>query len=126
MVLAIVAAERYRRVRPPSVTRGQMPPLSLLKPLHGNDEGLYENLRSFFEQEYADFEILFADSRTRREDRAVPVARRLMAEYPAVAARLLIAGPSPAPNAKVHSLRCSAWRLKRAMICSSWRTATSG
>jgi ceramide glucosyltransferase len=104
MLLAIVAAERYRSVKPSSLTREQMPALSIFKPLHGYDEGLDENLRSFFAQNYPDFEILFAVES--EEDRAVPLVRRLIAEHPKVAARLVIAGPSPVPNAKVHSLRC--------------------
>ena len=37
------------------------------------------------------------------EDPAVLAVRRLIAEYPHIPARLVIAGPSPVPNAKVHS-----------------------
>src|SRR5580704_7041637 len=104
MLLAIVAAESYRSVVPPSLSTDQMPPLSILKPLHGDDEGLDENLRSFFKQDYPEFEILFAVES--EEDRAVPEVKRLIAEHPEIAARLVIAGLSPVPNAKVHSLRC--------------------
>ena len=103
-LLAIAAAERYRSVKPSSLEPGEMPPLSILKPLHGLDEGLDENLRSFFDQNYPAFEILFAVES--EEDRAVPVALRLIAEHPEIAARLVICGASPIPNAKVHSLRC--------------------
>ncbi len=104
MLLAIVAAERYRSVRPSLLPSDRMPVLSVLKPLHGHDEGLDENLRTFFEQDYPDFEILFAVES--EDDRAVPVVRRLIAEFPKITARLLIAGTSPIPNAKVYSLRC--------------------
>jgi ceramide glucosyltransferase len=103
MLLAIAAAEHYRSVKPPYLSRDRMPALSILKPLHGYDEGLDENLRSFFRQDYPKFEILFAVES--EEDRAVPVVRRLIEEHPKVTARLVIAGPSPVPNAKVHSLR---------------------
>ncbi len=41
-----------------------------------------ENLRSYYEQNYANFEILFAVRW--QSDPAVPVVQRLMAEYPAV------------------------------------------
>jgi ceramide glucosyltransferase len=104
MLLAILAAERYRSVKPPSLSPARMPALSVLKPLHGYDEGLDENLRSFFVQDYPEFEILRAVES--EEDRAVPVVRRLIAEHPEIAVRLVIAGPPPLPNAKVHSLRC--------------------
>ncbi len=103
-VLAIVAAQRYRSAKPPVVPPDHMPPLSVLKPLHGLDEGLEHNLRSFFEQDYAAFEILFAVET--EEDAAVAVARKLIRDYPRIPAQLFVAGPSPVPNAKVHSLRC--------------------
>jgi len=91
-----------------------MPAVSVLKPLHGYDEGLEENLRSFFVQDYPEFELLFAVES--EQDRAVPVVRRLMAEHPKIAARLLIAGVSPVPNAKVHSLRCMLAESRHGLI----------
>jgi len=77
--------------------------ISVLKPLAGADLGLAENLRSFFEQQYAGpWEILFA-VRT-AADAAVPIVEKLRAEYPHVASRLLFVGEPPYANAKVWSL----------------------
>jgi ceramide glucosyltransferase len=99
-VLIVVAAWRYKSVRPPEAK--WMPPISVLKPLAGVDEGLADNLRSFFEQEYPDFEILFA---VRVEtDPAVAVVDELRREFPGVPARIIITGEPPYPNAKVYSL----------------------
>ena len=98
--LAIVASARYLSVRR-RASNGR-PPVSVLKPLAGLDEGLEENLRTFFELDYPEYEILFA---VRREtDASVPVVRKLCAEYPAVPARLLIVGEPLYPHAKIHSL----------------------
>jgi ceramide glucosyltransferase len=58
-------------------------PISVLKPLSGAEERLEQNLRSFFLQQYQDFEILFAVRRA--DDPAVAVVEKLRAEYPAVA-----------------------------------------
>ena len=99
-VLTVIAALRYRAVRPPKLN--STTPISVLKPLAGVDEGLEENLRTFFEQDYPSFEILFA---VRSEkDPAVPIVERLRGEYPAVPSRLLTTGEPPYPNAKVFSL----------------------
>lgn len=107
-LLAVIAAElyraeRYRTCKTPACSETEMPPVSVLKPLHGKDEGLAENLRSFFEQDYPAFEILLAVESA--DDPAADVVRELMGQYPSAAVRLVIAGPSPFPNAKVHSLR---------------------
>jgi len=99
-VLTVIAALRYRAVRP-AATR-TFPPISLLKPLVGVDEGLAVNLASFFEQEYPAFEILFAVRDP--ADAAVKVVEKLAAQYPEVPARLIVTGEPPYPNAKVYSL----------------------
>jgi len=99
-VLTVVSAWRYRAVVPPAAR--SIPPISVLKPLAGIDDGLEENLASFFKQDYAEFEILFA-VRT-AQDAAVPLVEKLRARYPAVASRLLVTGEPPYANAKVYSL----------------------
>ncbi|HVH50188.1 MAG TPA: hypothetical protein VM781_00870, partial [Candidatus Bathyarchaeia archaeon] len=38
----------------------QMPPVSVLKPVHGAETRLKENVESFFRQDYPQYEILFA------------------------------------------------------------------
>lgn len=78
-------------------------PITVLKPLCGADEALEENLRTFFEQDHPDFELVFGIEG--RDDAALPIAVRLIAEYPAVAARLVVhAGESMVPNPKVRNL----------------------
>jgi ceramide glucosyltransferase len=98
--MAITAALRFREVRPPELKGAQ--PISVLKPLAGVDDGLDQNLRSFFEQKYGDFEILFAVRSGK--DPAVALVEKLRAEYPAVRSQLIITGEPPYPNAKVYSL----------------------
>jgi ceramide glucosyltransferase len=99
-VMTVIAALRYRSVRPLRVKDG--PPVSILKPLSGVDDGLEENLRTFFEQDYAQFEILFAVRAAK--DPAIHVVERLCARYPHICARLIVTGEPPYPNAKVFSL----------------------
>lgn len=100
-VLVMLAARRYLSVAPPAP--GTRPPMSILKPLCGHDEGLEENLRSFFEQDYPEYEVILGVHRS--EDPAVAVASRIIAEYSGrVSARLVVTGESPIPNAKAYSL----------------------
>jgi ceramide glucosyltransferase len=103
-VLAIVAAARYLHSGVPrSAALRDLPPVSVLRPLAGAEDNTEANLRSLFEQRYPHFEILL--SVHEESDPAADIARRLMAAYPRIAARLIIAGVSPFPNAKVWSLR---------------------
>jgi len=98
--MQVVAAQRYLSVRPPVLN--SVIPISILKPLAGMDLDLESNLRTFFEQEYPSFEILFA---VRNEvDPAAQVVSRLQKEYSHIPSRLVITGEPPYPNAKVFSL----------------------
>lgn len=99
-LLSVVAAFRYLSVRP--VPPDRYLPISILKPLAGLDADLESNLRSFFEQDYPSFEILFAVRDGR--DPAVDVVDRLRLAYPNIASRLVVTGEPPYPNAKVYSL----------------------
>ena len=81
-----------------------LPPLSVLKPLHGTEPGMERNLETFFEQDYPEFELLFC---ARQEsDPGLQLARKIGARYPQVDARYITCG-EPMPkfhNAKVYSL----------------------
>jgi ceramide glucosyltransferase len=88
-----------------------LPPVSLLKPLHGPEPGLENNLRGFFNQKYEvdgkpQYEILFCARDA--TDAGLAVARRLALEYPAVPVKFLSSGEPSAPNAKVCSLEVMA------------------
>ena len=99
-VLVAAAARNFLSQRRPASDRPL--PISVLKPLSGADEDLAVNLRSFFEQDRLDFEILFAVRAP--DDPAVRVVEALQAEFPRLPARLIITGEPPYPNAKVFSL----------------------
>jgi ceramide glucosyltransferase len=99
-LLSILAAQRYLAIRPAESQPSE--PISILKPLAGLDLDLESNLRTFFEQDYLAFEILFAVRDA--SDPAAEVVARLQREYPNVPSRLLFTGEPPYPNAKVYSL----------------------
>jgi ceramide glucosyltransferase len=73
-----------------------------MKPLRGAEVGLADNLRSFFQQQYPQFEILLAVPA--EEDGAHAIAQKVMAEFPQIDSRLIVTGETPRPNGKVHAL----------------------
>lgn len=100
-VLIAIAARRYLVVSPPALATP--PPISVLKPLCGQDDRLEENLRSFFTQDYSDYEILFAVHQL--DDPAVAVVEKVRREFPKRPKVQLIETRVPTvPNAKAHSL----------------------
>lgn len=82
-------------------------PISILKPLKGADEGLRENLRSFFTLDYPDYELIFSVAHS--TDPAVQIVNELISKYPNVRATFIIgdinAGPNPKVNNLIHSYK---------------------
>jgi ceramide glucosyltransferase len=77
-----------------------LPPVSVLKPVHGLEAQLKENIESFFRQDYPDYEILFAADTA--DDAALEVVREVSARYPNIRSRILVTG-TPWPNPVVYS-----------------------
>ncbi len=101
-VLTMIAAGQYLSVGRVSDLPSRRPPISVLKPLSGAEDELEQNLRCFFTQQYATYEILFAVRDP--SDPAVAVVEKLRAAYSAIPVRLIVTGEPPYPNAKVYSL----------------------
>ncbi len=113
--IGIVSTLRHTSRKPFSLPDDEYLPVSLLKPLKGIEEGLEDNLRSFFEQDYpAPIEIVFAV--TDPSDPALAVARRLAAEYPDVPTRFAFSDPDFGLNPKVANL-AGALRASRHALC---------
>ncbi len=96
-----------------TLTDAQLPFVSLLKPLHGLEPQLEENLESFFAQDYPDFEVLFAADTD--DDAALTVARRVMARHPERSSQIVVNGEPPWPNPPAYSFFCMA-KIARAEI----------
>jgi len=101
-VTAILAALRFFPRERARVLPNYAPPVSLLKPVRGVDFGSFENFSSFCHQDYPDYEILFAVNE--ESDPAVPLIRRLEAEFPARRIRLLVGAEQVGANRKVSKL----------------------
>ena len=105
--MAILAARRYTRnsrhvrAEAAAVAPEMLPPVTILKPVHGMEPRLEETLESFFRQDYPDFEIIFGARNG--HDQSLAVIAKLRARYPQVRSRVVISGDPSWPNAKVFS-----------------------
>lgn len=106
-MIAVASVRHLRRakaarIRAAEVRLSDLPAVTLLKPVHGSEPRLEENLESFFRQDYPDFEIIFGARDA--DNAALRVVERLKAKYPQVKARVVLSGEPEWPNAKVYSL----------------------
>src|SRR5437879_13276622 len=99
-LVALTAVVRYRQRRPS--TSDVAPPVTILKPLRGNDGQLYENLRSFCLQDYRNFEIVFGVRYL--HDPAVAIVERLRHEFPGLELKLVADSSTIGTNLKVSNL----------------------
>lgn len=108
LILALVGAARFRRdacrARASLPGDSHLPPVSVLKPVHGQEARLKENIESFFHQDYPNYEVLFAADEA--DDPALPVVREVCARYPQIPSRILVTGRPPWPNPPAYSFHC--------------------
>jgi ceramide glucosyltransferase len=98
-LLCVWAAARFmKRTQPASTFQ---PPVTVLKPIYGHDKGLEDNLLSLCRQDYSDFQIVM--SVQREDDPALPLLRRLAADYPD-RVTLVVKISEPVVNGKVQNL----------------------
>jgi ceramide glucosyltransferase len=109
LILAIVGVIRFRSEARRQIScapdDAHLPAISVLKPVHGLEAQLKENIESFFRQDYPDYEVLFAADEA--DDPALDVVREVCARYPNIRSRVLITG-TPWPNPVVYAFHCMA------------------
>ncbi len=101
-LLAVIAVLVWQRRRMPKESRPRLPPLTILKPLCGAEPSLYENLRSFCEQDYPEFQIVFGVLDP--ADAALSVVERLVAEFPSLPIDVVINSQLHGGNRKTSNL----------------------
>jgi ceramide glucosyltransferase len=97
---AAVAAVRFARL--PLLTAAERPPVTVMKPLHGAEPGLYENLHSFARQDYPLVQLVLGVGNAK--DSALPAARALIRDLPESDIALVIDTLVRGSNQKVASL----------------------
>jgi ceramide glucosyltransferase len=106
LVMVLTAARRFtarirerRRSAPPLVVH---PGVTMLKPIHGLEPRMEQNLEGYFRLNYSDYEIVFGCRG--HEDPGLSIVEKLRARYPNVKVRIVFSGEPQWPNAKVYSL----------------------
>ncbi len=100
LVGTAVAAVRF--ARHPLPTAAERPPVTVMKPLHGAEPGLYENLHSFAQQDYPVVQLVLGVGNAK--DSALPAARALIRDLPESDIALVIDARVRGSNQKVANL----------------------
>lgn len=86
------------------------PPVTVLKPVRNDDGQLHANLRSFCDQDYPAYEILFGVRNA--DDPAVAVIERLVREFPHLDLSCIVTGAPIGSNRKVSTLEALSRRAR--------------
>ena len=115
----LLRLNRSQRRRRGAADEAFTPPVSILKPLRGLDEGLEENLESFFRLDYptSAYEIIF--SFASEADPAYAPARRVADRHPEVQSTFVFDDREPGGNAKVNRLAAAMRYAKHRYILFS-------
>ena len=92
------------RIRAPRALRPVQPgsaPVSIVRPVCGVERFSEETLRSGFELDYPDYELIFCVARG--TDPIIPLVRKLMAAYPGIPSQVVIGDERISENPKLNN-----------------------
>lgn len=95
-------AVRWFTARRPHATTDTLPPVTVLKPVCGDEPMLEEAIASFCVQHYPDFQLVIGAARA--DDPAIEIARRLQARFPERDITVVVDPAWHGPNRKVANL----------------------
>lgn len=123
LVLALAGTAKFHRDakaqqrRARSIPDISLPAVSLLKPVHGMESRLRENIESFFHLDYPSYEILFAADL--EDNPALAVVREICSRYPNVPTKIVITGRPPWPNPPAYAFFRLAERAESNVLVTS-------
>lgn len=79
-----------------------LPPISILKPINGIENGIYENFVSYCNQDYPAYQVVFGLSNSK--DPAIDIVRKVMNTFPQKDIKLVICNDGIGANPKVNNL----------------------
>jgi len=101
LVLSAVITRKNMHATAPNILSME-PLISIFKPLKGLDDNLEENLRSYFKQDYAQYELIFGLQSA--VDPARMVVKKLKAEYPHISSLIVVNDFHIGLNPKINNL----------------------
>ncbi|MFQ5965313.1 MAG: bacteriohopanetetrol glucosamine biosynthesis glycosyltransferase HpnI [Candidatus Scalinduaceae bacterium] len=94
-----------------------LPPVSILKPINGIEDGIHENFISYCKQDYPAYQIIFGTSDYK--DPAIDVAKKIINEFPQKDIELVINNDSIGTNPKISNLNNMYKKAKHDIIVIS-------
>ncbi len=101
-VLCLAAAAVLLRSRPAAAWSGEWPAVTILKPVHGMEKDLRENLRTACRQDYPAFQVVFSVQRP--DDPALPLLHDLKREFGAERVTVAVESRRAGCNGKINNL----------------------
>jgi len=113
-IASVFFLRRLKRSAASKSSRGITPSVAVLKPIKGLDRCLYENLASFFRQDYPGYRIYF--TLENEADPARPTIERVCRDFPDIPAQIIVSKKSLGCNPKINSLAGAEEHLTAEML----------
>ncbi len=102
--LCLLASLRFRamRLKPARKNLSAWPPVTILKPVHGLEKNLRENLRSTCIQDYPEFQVVVSVQKP--DDPAIPLLKEIQKEFGAGLVTVAVENKCIGTNGKINNM----------------------